>query len=35
VLGQPRSTQRRTPHVPDDESRLVREMVKLAEQLRR
>ena len=32
VLGQPRSTQRRQPHVPADEPRLVREMVKLAEQ---
>ena len=32
VLGQPRSTQRRTPHVPDDEPRLVNQMVELATQ---
>lgn len=32
VLRQPRSTQRRQPHVPEDEPRLVREMVQLAEQ---
>jgi len=32
VLGQPRSTQRRTPHVPDDEPRLVKEMIELATQ---
>lgn len=32
VLGQPRSTQRRKPHVPDDEPRLVRDMVRLATQ---
>jgi len=30
VLGQPRSTQRRRPHVPDDEPRLVHEMTQLA-----
>lgn len=30
VLGQPRSTQRRTPLVPDDEPRLVGRMVELA-----
>jgi len=30
VLGQPRSTQRRTPHVPDDEPALVGRMVALA-----
>jgi len=30
VLGQPRSTQRRAPHVPDDEPRLVKRMVELA-----
>jgi transposase InsO family protein len=30
VLGQPRSTQRRTPAVPDDEPRLVARMVELA-----
>lgn len=30
VLGQPRSTQRRAPHVPDDEPRLVARMVELA-----
>jgi putative transposase len=30
VLGQPRSTQRRTPLVPDDEPRLVARMVELA-----
>ncbi len=29
-MGQPRSTQRRRPHVPDDEPRLVRDMVRLA-----
>ena len=32
VLGQPRSTQRREPHVPDDEPRLVRDMIRLATQ---
>ncbi|WDI41526.1 IS3 family transposase [Bremerella sp. P1] len=32
VLGQPRSTQRRVRWVPDDEPRLVREMIELAEQ---
>ncbi len=32
VLGQPRSTQRRTPHVPDDEPRLVKRMIELATQ---
>ena len=32
MLGQPRSTQRRTPHVPDDEPRLVNQMVELATQ---
>jgi len=32
VLGQPRSTQRRTPHVPDDEPRLVNQMIELATQ---
>jgi len=32
VLGQPRSSQRRTPHVPDDEPRLVNQMVELATQ---
>ena len=30
VLGQPRSTQRRQPYVPDDEPRLVGQMVALA-----
>ena len=30
MLGQPRSSQRRRPHVPDDEPRLVRRMVELA-----
>ena len=30
VLGKPRSTQRRVPHVADDESRLVKRMVELA-----
>ena len=30
VLGQPRSTQRREAHVPDDEPALVRRMVELA-----
>jgi putative transposase len=30
VLGQPRSTQRRAPAVPDDEPRLVERMVTLA-----
>jgi putative transposase len=30
VLGQPRSTQRREPTVPDDEPRLVKRMVELA-----
>jgi transposase InsO family protein len=32
VLGQPRSTQRREPAVPDDEPRLVERMVELATQ---
>lgn len=32
VLGQPRSTQRRAVHVPDDEPRLVKEMTELATQ---
>jgi putative transposase len=32
VLGQPRSTQRRQRHVPNDEPRLIREMVALATQ---
>ncbi len=32
VLGQSRSTQRRTPQVPDDEPRLVNQMVELATQ---
>jgi putative transposase len=32
VLGQARSTQRRKLHVPDDEPRLVRDMVRLATQ---
>ena len=32
VLRQPRSTQRRQRHVPDDEPRLIREMVALAAQ---
>ena len=32
VLGQPRSTQRRKTHVPDDEPRLVRDMIRLATQ---
>jgi putative transposase len=32
VLGQPRSTQRRAPAVPDDEPRLVARMVELATQ---
>ena len=32
VLGQPRSTQRRQRHVPDDEPRLVRDMTRLATQ---
>ena len=32
VLGQPRSTQRRQRQVPDDEPRLVRDMVRLATQ---
>lgn len=32
VLGQPRSTQRREAHVPDDEPALVRRMVELATQ---
>ena len=32
VLGQPRSTQRRQAHVPDDEPRLVRDMSRLATQ---
>ena len=30
VLGQPRSTQRRQPYVPDDEPRLVAQMIALA-----
>ncbi len=30
VLGQPRSTQRRQPYVPDDEPRLVAQVVELA-----
>ena len=32
VLGQARSTQRRDRHIPDDEARLVAEMVRLATQ---
>ncbi len=32
VLGQPRSTQRRKPHVRDDEERLVKRIVELASQ---
>ncbi len=32
VLGQSRSTQRREPHVPDDEPRLIHDMVHLATQ---
>lgn len=32
VLAQPRSTQRRRAHVPDDERHLVREMIRLATQ---
>ena len=32
VLDQPRSTQRREAHVPDDEPRLVKRMIELAEQ---
>ena len=32
VPGQPRSTQRRQPQAPEDEPRLVREMIELAEQ---
>ena len=32
VLGQARSTQRRDRHIPDDEARLVVEMVRLATQ---
>jgi len=32
VLGQPRSIQRRKPCVPDDEPRLVNQMVELATQ---
>jgi len=35
VLGQPRSTQRRTPAVPDDEPHLVARMVELATQFGR
>ena len=31
-LGQPRSTQRREPKVPDDEKRFVEDMVALATQ---
>jgi len=30
VLGQPRSSQRREPHVSDDEPRLIKDMVRLA-----
>ena len=30
VLGQARSTQRREPHVPDDEPRLVKRIIELA-----
>ncbi|PHR95783.1 MAG: hypothetical protein COA78_29585 [Blastopirellula sp.] len=30
VLGQPRSTQRRAPHVSSDEPRLVKRMIELA-----
>jgi putative transposase len=32
VLGQPRSTQRRKPYIPNDEPRLVRDMIRLATQ---
>ena len=32
MLRQPRTTQRRRPHVPDDEPRLVQRMVELAQQ---
>ena len=32
VLGQPRSTQRRERHVPDDEPRIVKRMIELASQ---
>lgn len=32
VLGQPRSTQRREPYLPDDEPRLVNRMIELATQ---
>ncbi|QDT45220.1 IS2 transposase TnpB [Gimesia alba] len=32
VLGQPRSTQRREPYIPDDEPRLVKRMIELATQ---
>jgi len=32
LLGQSRSTQRRTPHIPNDEPRLVKELVELATQ---
>ena len=32
VLGQPRATQRRQRHVPDDEPRLIKDMVALAPQ---
>ena len=32
VLGQPRSTQRREPYLPDDEPRLVKRMIELATQ---
>ncbi len=35
VLGQPRSTQRRQRHVPDDEPRLIKDMVALATQFGR
>ena len=32
MLGQPRSTQQRKPHVPNDEPRLVKRMIELATQ---
>ena len=35
VLGQSRSSQRREPYVPDDELRLVKDMVRLATQFGR
>ena len=35
VLGQPRSSQRREPHVADDEPRLVKDMVRLASEFGR